>query len=271
MFKTQSTATSTMSTTSKVLLYSEPGWGKTTQAVHYKRKYGKGLILSMESGLRSIRDEDIEYVNVTSWDGAHDPDQGLYSFKGVCAAIGTKDFRASGYKWLMVDSLTELSDLLMAEVEEKHKGSKNGFEKWAEYARLLLGACKWFRDQPYHIIITALVKEETDENGGKSYGPLIQGNAVGAKLAGLYDYVFAGVRVSGTDKTAAKSVRYIVADEVRGYVAKARDPRRRLKAVERCDAVPLLIERIDMSDADYDSYTKAMAAAAAAQTPEQPE
>lgn len=266
MFKTQSTHTSPMSTTSKVLLYSEPGWGKTTQAKHYQTKFGKGLILSMESGLRSIREEKIEYVPISSWDGPHDPDQGLYSFKGTCAAIGTKEFRAAGYQWLMIDSLTELSDLLMAEVEERHKGSKNGFEKWAEYARLLLGACKWFRDQPFHVIITALVKEETDENGGKTYGPLIQGNAVGAKLAGLYDYVFAGVRVSGTGKTDAKSIRYIVADEVRGYVAKARDPHRRLKAVERCDAVPLLIERIDMSDAEFDSFTKAMAVAAAPET-----
>jgi hypothetical protein len=266
LFKTHKTSDIAISSQSKVLLYAEAGWGKTTQAAHYKASYGKGLILSMESGLRSLKDVDVEFVNITSWDGAHDPDQGLYSFKGVCGAISTREFRTSGYKWIMVDSLTELSDLLMAEVEERHKGSKNGFEKWAEYARLLIGACKWLRDQPFTVIITALLKESTDENGGITYGPLIQGNAVGSKLAGLYDFVFAGVRVSGNDKTAAKSIRYIVTDEVRGYVAKSRDPKRRLKAVERCDAIPLLIERIDMSDGDYDSYTKAMAAAAAAQT-----
>lgn len=266
MFKTHKTSDIAISNQSKVLLYAEAGWGKTTQAKHYQSRYGKGLILSMESGLRSLRDTEIEFAPISSWDGPHDPDQGLYSFKGVCGAISTKEFKAAGYKWIMVDSLTELSDLLMAEVEERYKGSKNGFEKWAEYARLLIGACKWLRDQPFNVIITALLKESADENGGITYGPLIQGNAVGSKLAGLYDFVFAGVRVSGTDKTAAKSVRYIVTDEVRGYVAKSRDPKRRLKAVERCDAIPLLIERIDMSDAEFSAYEKAMAAAAAAQT-----
>ena len=46
----------------KVLLYSHHGYGKTYQCRHYEKRYGKGLIISGESGLKSIEDVSIDYA-----------------------------------------------------------------------------------------------------------------------------------------------------------------------------------------------------------------
>ena len=45
---------------SKVLVYAHHGAGKTTQAANYHDRYGKGLVISGESGLSSIADKEID-------------------------------------------------------------------------------------------------------------------------------------------------------------------------------------------------------------------
>ncbi len=46
----------------KTLLYGAAGFGKTTQAKHFKRAFGQGFIISGEAGLSSIRSEGIDYL-----------------------------------------------------------------------------------------------------------------------------------------------------------------------------------------------------------------
>jgi hypothetical protein len=266
-FKPMSTADLEADGPIKTLLYAHHGFGKTTQAVHYKRRYGPGFVISGEAGLRSIMHEKIDYLPFSSWDGPHDPANGIYSFKGICQIINGPEFRHAGYKWIMLDSLTEASDRLLEELEEKHRGSKNGFQLWQEYASQMLGACKWVRDLPYHVLVTALAKEENDDNGGTDYWPMVKGNAVGKQLPGIFDNVLCGVRVTSGDRTTPKVDRYVITDEVRGWHGKVRDPRRRLKPVERFgDHVDIteLFERMSMPDSEHEKYLKAIQAAAAA-------
>ena len=77
--KVRSTADHTTSYR-KTLLYAHHGWGKTTQMKHFQEAYGKGLILSGESGLSSIRSAKIDYLPFTSWNGEHNPVKNLYAF-----------------------------------------------------------------------------------------------------------------------------------------------------------------------------------------------
>ena len=140
----------------KVLLYALHGWGKTTQAKHYQKKYGPGFIISGESGLGSIRSAGIDYLPFSSWDGKVDEANGIYSFKSIINWINSADFKSRGYTWIMIDSLTELADLAMPAAEAEaarpenltKDGKVNAFTIWEEYGSMMVGACKWVRDLP---------------------------------------------------------------------------------------------------------------------------
>ena len=94
----------------KLLLYAHHGFGKTFQCRYFQKRYGKGLILSGEAGLKSVEDVNIDYLPFTSWDGNHDPENGDYSFTGIVKMLQSKEFKEAGYKWIAIDSLTELSE-----------------------------------------------------------------------------------------------------------------------------------------------------------------
>jgi hypothetical protein len=244
----------------KLLLYAHHGWGKTTQMKHYQLAYGPGLILSGESGLSSIRGAGIDYLPFTSWDGTHDPANDKYSFKEIVRWIATSsEFRDAQYKWIGVDSLTELSDMALAEMKVEAerkaaigKGKVNGFEVWGDYAAQMIGACKWVRDLPMHVIVTALAKEQTDANNDVEYWPMVAGKQVQQQLPGIFDCVLCGVRkTSGDPENGAVVERYIITDEVKGWHGKVRDENHRLRTVERASDVTKLFKRMDMTDVDY--------------------
>lgn len=258
MLQVRKTSSITEEGAHKVLLYAHHGFGKTFQCRNYQKRYGPGLIISGEAGLKSVEDVDIDFVSFTSWDGPQDPDAGVYSFRGIMRELAKPGFLgASGYRWLAIDSLTELSERLIEHLEAEHKNSNNGFAMWGDYSRLMLGALKWVRDLPVHVFVTCLAKEEKDANDVTQFWPLVKGTAVSKHVPAIFDHVFCGVRATAKDDRGVPKVkRYIVTDEVSGWHGKARDPRGRLKAYEQCDDVTDLLERMAMSDAAYAALTK---------------
>lgn len=247
----------------KVLVVAPHGYGKTTQAKHFAKRFGKGFIISGESGLSSISDIGIDYLPFSSWDGEVDESKGIYSFKSIVKLMGTPEFKAQGYNWVMIDSITELSERCFDHVEEKHKGSKDGFAVWGDYERAIVGALKYIRDMQYHVCATCLVLESEDDNGQTVYAPLVKQKKVGALLPALFDHVFCGVRatIPGPTGTMPKVERFLVTDQVKGYSGKARDPKQRLAPIERTSNVVELLDKISMSDDAYESYRAAQAAA----------
>lgn len=245
MFKVMSTADLQQSGPTKVLLYAHHGWGKTYQCRHYQKRYGKGLILSGEAGLKSVEDVGIDYLPFSSWDGKHDPDKGVYSFRGIVKMMMSDEFQAMGYKWIALDSLTELSERLLEQLENEQEGGNNSWALWGDYSRHLLGALKWFRDLPVHVYVSCLAKEEKDANDVTQYWPLVKGNAVAKHVPAIFDHVMCGVRTTEkTDGGHPKVRRYIVTDEVSGWHGKARDPRNVLKPFEECDNVTDLLAKM---------------------------
>jgi hypothetical protein len=238
----------------KTLLIGVAGWGKTTQARHYKRHYGKGFIISGESGLSSIRSEGIDYLPFTSFDGPVDHAAGVYSFVEICKLIMSPEFKAAGYKWIMLDSLTELSDLTYAWADAKSAATaaatgkkQNGFEVWGELKDKMIGACKFIRDLPYHVIVTSLEKSSDNENGEAIYLPLVQGNAIQAQIPGIFDNVLYGV--TATVKEADKSVtkRFILTGPYNGRNAKVRDESGSVNTVEETGDVTTILLKMDTS------------------------
>ncbi|WP_138465365.1 AAA family ATPase [Poseidonocella sp. HB161398] len=241
----------------KVLLYAHHGFGKTYQCRHFQARYGRGLIISGESGLRSVEDVSIDYVPFTSWNGKEDPDTGEYSFRGIMREIGQPGYlEKHGYNWLAIDSLTELADRLGDELEEKYRDEKNGFAMWNEYARVMMGALKWVRDLPVHVYVSCLAREDTDINDKAQYWPMVKGKQVAKQLPSIFDHVLCGVRRTDPSKDGPPTVsRYIVTDEVSGWHGKVRDPRGRVAAYEKCDDITSLLERMGMSDEEWSAFT----------------
>jgi len=245
----------------KVLLYGHHGWGKTTQLKYFQQEYGKGFILSGESGLSSIRQAKIDYLPFTTWDGEVDHTKGVYSFKSIFKWLKSEDFAKRGYKWIGIDSLTELSDLSFKHAEldatqnavKQGKKNPDGFAIWGNHATQLIGACKAIRDLDMHVIVTALAKESTDDSGNVDYWAMVAGKATAHQLPGIFDCVFAGVRVTKEVDGRQQVLRYTITDEVRGWHGKVRDERRRLKPVEHTGNIVELLKRLDMSD---DEHTK---------------
>jgi len=246
----------------KVLLYGHHGWGKTTQLKYFQEEYGKGFIFSGESGLSSIRQAKIDYLPFTSWDDGSDPDKESYSFVDIFKWTKTDDFKKKKYLWIGIDSLTELSDMSFKSAEKEQrmlaeKSGKNsdGFAVWGNHASQLIGACKAIRDMDMHVIVTALAKESTDDNGNTNYWPMVAGKQTTQQLPGIFDCVFCGVRVTDEKNGRQKVLRYTITDEVKGWHGKVRDERRRLKPVELTGNVVELLKRLDMDD---DEFNKAI-------------
>jgi len=258
MFKTQTTSDIAQSGPTKVLLYAHHGFGKTFQTRYYQKRYGKGLILSGESGLKSVEDVAIDYLPFTSWDGTHDPDNGTFSFRGIIKMLQSDDFKQAGYHWIAIDSLTELSERLIEHLEKEFANVNNGFAMWGEYNRLMLGALKWVRDMDMHVYVTCLAKEEKDANDTTQYWPLVKGEAVSKHVPALFDHVLCGVRVTEkTDEGIPKVKRFVVTDEVSGWHGKVRDPRNRLKPYEQVDDITELFERMARTDDEHQAFDKA--------------
>jgi len=239
----------------KTLLCAHHGFGKTTQAIHVQREYGKTLIISLEGGLKSLSLVSIDVIPVTSWDDAHDPEKGVFSFRGTMSMITGAEFKSMGYKAIFIDSVTELSDQLMSFLEEKHKDNKNTFDKWGDNSRLMIAALKWMRDLDMHVVCTCLLAEEEDDNGQTTYWPMVKGGKVSKQIPALFDHVFCGKRKTAEVDGELKVTRYLVTDQVQGHYAKARDPRRRLMPVEKCDDITVLFAKMQMNDEEWAKHS----------------
>ncbi len=237
----------------KTLLYALAGWGKTTQAKHYQRVYGKGFIISGEAGLSSIRAAGIDYLPFTSFDGAVDETAGVYSFVHICRLINSPEFKAAGYKWIMLDSLTELSDMVFAWSDAKATanaaatGKKlNGFEVWGDFKDRMVGACKYIRDLPYHVVITALAKTTEDDNGDKQHVPLVLGNAVQAQIPGIFDNVLCGTTLPIKDAAGKLSYeRCVITTAYGGWQGKVRDDQGRVLPLETTADITTILAKMD--------------------------
>lgn len=225
-FKALSTASRGHETTN-AFVYGTHGAGKTTCFRGYQSTFGKGFVISGEGGLLSLATDDIDYLPFTSWDGAHDPDNGVYSFRGICRMIASPDFKAAGYKWIGLDSLTEVSDRLTEYLEDKYAGISDGFAKHAEFGKLIVGSLKWLRDLPYHCLVTCLAKEKTSKPGDEApeaFLPMVSGKLAPRQIPGIFDTVIAIERESVTVGDDIKVRRRIITDKVGPWDCKIRDP-----------------------------------------------
>ena len=142
--------------------------------------HSETLIISAESGLLCLADKVIDVIEVNSYESV----RAAYSYL-------SKGEDKGKYKHVAIDSLTEISDLLVKHLKAKdeYKNPSNILKMWGEFNDAMVGLIKAFRDLPRHVIFSAL-SDDVNDGGIITKHPLISGNKAQKLLSSFFDEVF---------------------------------------------------------------------------------
>ena len=195
------------------LIVGESGVGKTSLAKTFPHPHEEVLIISAESGLLCLQGTDIPVHEV-------DPTNAMGSVGEIYSYLLTDEAKGR-FKYILIDSLTEISQLVLANLKEDPKLSdpKNAFPLWNKYSENMIKIVKVFRDMnDYSVFFTCLTKKEKD-------GPLlvdelnVQGGSLKDSLKSYFDLVL-HYKVF-TDKDGVKQ-RALISDMADSPLAKDR-------------------------------------------------
>lgn len=189
----------------KMLVYGESGVGKTTLARTIK---DSAIIISAESGLLSLKGTKIDVIDISKDDnGALIPKEKRISRVGeVYKFLLTPEAQAK-YKWVFIDSITEIGQNLVEQLNTEHPERKDALVMWGEYAKKMRSLIKSFRDLPgYHVVMTCLSSWDKDASGKYRFGLDLNGK-IASQVPQYMDLVCFlqtdadGVRTLHTQKT----------------------------------------------------------------------
>jgi len=174
------------------LIYGEAGTGKTRSAITLP---GKTVIISAESGLKTLRGYEIEVWKVESW---VDFDTAINT---LIEGKGTEEY---AYDNVFVDSLTEVTkicgDYILNERKDIYAARKTNtktmfhdqrsIEDWGVIKGRMDRMCRAFRDLPYNVFFTALKHDIKEEKTGITKSvPLVSPGSLAEDLPGIFDHV----------------------------------------------------------------------------------
>lgn len=172
----------------KILVYGESGSGKTSLAKTIKEPT---LIISAESGLLSLRGSEIDVIDLTTDDSGQPiaKDKRILKLSEVYKFLTTKEAREK-YKWIFIDSLTEISENVMEALNVEFPDRKDSLVMFGENFKRMRAIVKSFRDLPgYNVVFTALSATDKDENSVRFLGPLLTGK-ISTQLPAYLDEVY---------------------------------------------------------------------------------
>lgn len=151
------------------------GVGKTSLA---KTLNGKTLILSAEQGLLCLAGSDIDVIEIKSFNDLLDTAKFL------------RTPEAKVYQNIFLDSLTEVSEILIAELKLKYPSRAQSMNLWGEYADLMLNFVKYYRNlNQFNVFFTCLIDTQKDELGVRYHHFDLKGK-IAEKIPALFDLVF---------------------------------------------------------------------------------
>lgn len=199
----------------KIIIYSDAGVGKTTMAGTLP---GRVLILSAEDGLRSLKlfpaseRKRISVAEVKDTDDLKDAYSKLQS-------------GALKFDWVVVDSISEIAEMMLREYKRKDKDPRQSYGKVDDH---IVGMLTDFRDLPCGVLFIAkehVIKRQIGETEVDYYNLLLPGQRLTTNVPHLVDNVW----------------RLIAKGEKR-YIITKNDGRSRAKSRDGLEAV------IDVSD-----------------------
>lgn len=170
-----------------MLVFAPSGAGKTSLAKTVTNPKDI-LVISAESGLLSLAGSGIDFVDITKdeKDLPLSPEERIKKLKSVY------DFLALGtnYKWVMLDSITEISQIMVTALQKEFPDRKDSLVLWSENAKRMRAVVKNFRDLPkYNVVMTSLVDIDKDENNKRFTVPDVAGG-LKREIQAFFDEVF---------------------------------------------------------------------------------
>ena len=160
------------SSTIKVLVHGPAGAGKTRLC---GTTGGKPLILSAEAGLLSLRGQDLDVAQITTFDD-------LYKAYDLLKSD-------SKYDWVCIDSISEIAEVVLSNEKSKTKDARMAYGEMNEIMTKLIRA---YRDLPKNVYMSAKQERIKDDiTGGQFFGPSAPGQKIAQALPYFFDEVFA--------------------------------------------------------------------------------
>lgn len=204
-----------------MLIIGESGAGKTTLA---KTLTGKTIVVSLESGLLSLKDYDIDYVELEERNK-------LGSLRSILEEI-----KKSDYENIYFDSLTEIAQCFVEDATKEYPEDSKNFKKWGLYNETFMKFLKYTRDMDKNVFYTCLQKPDKDDVGRKDFLPDIPGS-ISKRVGAHMDFVF---YLKIFTKEGEKA-RALLTSSIEGYAAKDRSGK--LKEYELPD-LGAIIEKV---------------------------
>lgn len=192
--------------TLNVLYYGKEGSGKTINALH-AAKLGKTLVINAEGGARAraMRQFDIP-VNEVAVYPRNSTDRLTYAKLDRLYREILADLKKDPTAWyaIVFDSITEIHQQILDEASERRKKQARDrgvdIDEWftdrGDYGvmgKMLRDLLKKYRDLPCHVIITALVRQDKDDQTGAIYNAPAVTPGLMTDLLGYVDVVMACV------------------------------------------------------------------------------
>jgi len=185
----------------KILVHGPPGVGKTRLCVT-TGDLENTLIISAEGGLLSIKDWDIDVVQVSSIGDVYE----VYEY------LRKEEHK---YRWVCLDSISEIAEVILQGEKLRNRDARRAY---AEMADTVFDLLRGFRNLPFHVVMTA--KQGREELDGRTLlAPMLPGRQLTLNIAYLFDEVFA-LRVD--QNSEGETIRVLQTGKSRSYEAKDR-------------------------------------------------
>lgn len=202
----------------KILVYGESGSGKTYLAKTLPLT--TTLVISAESGLLSLSGAPLDYIDIAKNDkGELIPKEKRIDRLGEVYKFLQTEEAQKKYKWIFLDSLTEILQNLTEKLHLEFPDRKDSLVFWSEYAKRARGIVKAYRDLPnYNVVMTALAIVDKDDNNRRFMAIDISGR-LASQLGQFFDEVFY-LRVIEDEEGKIK--RALLTSKTDTYMAKDR-------------------------------------------------
>lgn len=158
----------------KIIVFGASGSGKTTLI----KTLPNPIVISAESGLLSISDADIPYMEVTSMEGL------MEAYRFVTESAEAKQFES-----IALDSISEVGEVVLATEKRKNKDARAAY---GEMQTTMMEVLRAFRDiRGKHVYMSAKQEKMQDEQGRVMYSPSMPGNKLSQQLPYLVDECYA--------------------------------------------------------------------------------